>query len=81
MAIYTLAELETEITTYKAALTALAAGKTTQIGDQRLDRHDLPTVRDHLQWLDQQRGQLQAAGGEAPAPAAGRTYAANGRGR
>lgn len=80
MAIYTLVEVEAEIVIWKAALTALSLGKSTQIGDKRLDHYDIPAVRDHLQYLDQQRSQLQATGG-AILPAAGRTYAKNGRGR
>lgn len=80
MAIYTLAELETEISTYKAALSALAGGRTTKIGDKELTRHDIPTVREHLQYLDNQRDQLITSGGVAR-PAFGRTLASNGRGR
>lgn len=78
MAIYTLAEIETEITAYKAALTSLAAGKTTRIGDKELTRHDITAVRDHLLWLDSQRASLTATGG-TPAVAVGRTYGYNGR--
>lgn len=79
MALYTLAELETEISTYKAALSALSAGRSTKIGDKELTRHDIPTVRDHLQWLDQQRDQLSAC--PSPVAAVGRTYARTGRNR
>lgn len=78
MALYTLAELETEISVYKAALTGLAAGKSMQIGDKTLTRHDIPTVREHLQYLDSQRDQLITTGGNSR-PAFGRTFAANGR--
>jgi hypothetical protein len=80
MAIYTLAELETEISTYKTALTGLADGKTITMADKTLTRHDIPAMRDHLQWLDNQRSQLTATGGISAAPV-GRTYASNGRGR
>lgn len=79
MAIYTLAEIETEISTYKAALSALAAGRSTKIGDKELTRHDIPTVREHLQYLDQQRSALTASPSQSRAY--GRTYAQNGRGR
>ena len=79
MAIYTLAEIETEISTYKAALTGLAAGKSIQIGDKTLTRHDIPTVREHLQYLDQQRSALTAS--PAQSRAYGRTLAGNSRGR
>ena len=78
MALYTLAEIETEISTYKAALTTLAVGKSTTIGDKTITRHDIPAMRDHLQWLAQERDQLAATGGTI-APAVGRTYARNGR--
>ena len=79
MAIYTLAELELEISTYKSALTGIAAGKSMQIGDKTLTRQDIDAVRSHLQWLDQQRDSLLSC--PNPQPAYGRTYAVNGRNR
>ncbi len=78
MAIFTLAEIETEIATYKAALSALAAARTTKIGEKEVTRHDIPSLREHLEWLDNQRNTLIATGGTVPT-AAGRTYAKNGR--
>jgi len=77
MAIYTLAELETEISTYKEALSALAGGRTTKVGDKELTTHDIESVRSHLQWLDQQRDALLTTPNTRPA--FGRTYAQNGR--
>ncbi len=78
MALYTLAELDAEIAVYKAALSALAAGSRTRIGEKELWRHDIPSVRDHLQYLNLQRDQLTATGG-VPRTAFSRTYAKNGR--
>lgn len=77
MAIYTLAELETEISIYKAALSALAGGRTYKVGDKELTTQDIGPVRSHLQWLDQQRDALLTTPNARPAY--GRTYAQNGR--
>lgn len=77
MSIYTPAEIEAEITIYKAALSALASARTTKINDKEITRHDIPSLREHLQWLAGQRDSL-AVSGAASTPAAGRTYARNG---
>lgn len=74
MAIYTLEEIEAEISVYKNALTSLALNKTVTIGDKTLQRQDSEFVRSHLLWLDQQRSCLNST-------AVGRTYGKNGRNR
>lgn len=79
MALYTLAELETEITTWKAALSSLNHQAVVKIGDNEIHARDIDKVRSHLQWLDQQRDSALAC--STPAPAVGRTYARTGRNR
>ena len=78
MSIFTLAEIETDIVIYKAALSALASARTTKINDKEITRHEIPALREHLVWLDNQRNTLTATGGTV-LTAAGRTYARNGR--
>jgi hypothetical protein len=68
MAIFTPAELAEEITAWKAALRACAAGKSYAIGtgatNRSLTRQDLPEIRKQLEWLEQL--QNQAAGRSGP---------------
>lgn len=52
MAIFTRAEKQTHIDTWKAALLAVASGAEYTIGTRRLRRADLPDIQAHLDWLD-----------------------------
>lgn len=78
MAIYTLAELDAEISAFKKGLTALATAEMYKIesnGSSRtLQRSKMAEYRDHLSWLESQRATM--TGGTA-APCR-RTYARNG---
>lgn len=64
--LYTIDELTTEITAFKAALRSLAAGKSYTISNggssQSYTANDIDTVRNHLTWLQQQRAGLESAG-------------------
>lgn len=81
MAVFTVEELNTQITAYKAALLALATAQSYEFtsggSTRRLTRANLPEIRDTLQYLDNQL-QKVATGTDAPA---GRTYAKNAGGR
>ena len=79
MAIYTLAELEVEIPKWKIALSALNHQSRVVVDGKEVWARDIDKVREHLLWLSQQRDQLLS--NPTPAPAVGRTYAVNGRGR
>lgn len=58
MAIFTLSEVNAQITAWKAALTALSSGQEYTIGSRRLRRSDLPEVRETLEWLEGQKAAL-----------------------
>ena len=67
MAIFTRAEKQTHIDTWKAALLAVASGAEYTIGARRLRRADLPDIQNHLDWLDaQSTTEDQAAGRGSP---------------
>jgi hypothetical protein len=55
MAIFTSAELDAQLTAWKAALTALSTSKEYSIGSRRLRREDLSEVRSTLEWLEGER--------------------------
>ncbi len=59
MAIYTLEEIEQEISDWKAALNAVRHGKEYSMGTRRLVRSDLPEIREHLEWLAGQKTGLE----------------------
>ncbi|NOX35898.1 MAG: hypothetical protein GXP56_19580 [Deltaproteobacteria bacterium] len=59
MAIYTLEEIEQEISDWKAALNAVRHGKEYSMGARRLVRSDLPEIREHLEWLSSQKAGLE----------------------
>lgn len=63
MAIFTTAEIETQLTAWKAALTALATGKEYTIGTRRLRREDLSEVRGTLEWLEGERAKASLTDG------------------
>lgn len=80
MAIFTLAEIDEQITVYKAAYKAVASGAKITMESTAIERLSPTEIMKHLQWLDNQRDQLTATGG-IQARATGRTYARNaGRG-
>lgn len=66
MAIWTIEELDADITTWKAALRAVATGQEYDIGKRRLKRADLPEIRKTLKWLDEERDTLLAGCGSGP---------------
>ncbi len=67
MAIFTRAEKQQHIDTWKAALLAVSQGQEFTIGTRRLRRADLPSIQQHLDWLDRQSTvEDQAAGAGAP---------------
>lgn len=78
MALYTLEEIETEITRLKSIRSALTHQRSVRIGDKEYTARDIPEVVKELEWFDLERQKLTATGG-AVAPAVGRTYARNGR--
>lgn len=53
-AIYTREELQAEMSLWKKALSACATGKSYSIDGRSLTRHDLPSIRQHLAWLQDQ---------------------------
>jgi 3-deoxy-D-arabino-heptulosonate 7-phosphate (DAHP) synthase class II len=67
MAIFTLAEIETQIAAYKAALLAVANGKSFQMqagGSARTwTSEDTPEIRRTLEWLDSERTRLTIGSG------------------
>ena len=71
MPLFTPEELAAEITAWKAALRATAAGQEYEHNGRRLKRSDLAEIRNTLAWL-------QAEQETATGAAVGRTYAANG---
>uniref|UniRef100_I2Q2P8 Uncharacterized protein n=1 Tax=Desulfovibrio sp. U5L TaxID=596152 RepID=I2Q2P8_9BACT len=67
MAIFTRAEKQQHIDAWKAALLAVSEGQEFSIGTRRLRRADLPSIQQHLDWLDRQPTvEDQAAGRGAP---------------
>lgn len=67
--LYTIAELTTEITAWKACLTALAAGRSYTISNggssQSFTAQDIDVVRKQLEWFQSQRAELESAGRSA----------------
>ena len=58
MAIFTTAELDAQITAYKAALLACSHAQEYSIGARRFTKADLPEIRKTLDWLDQEKSKL-----------------------
>lgn len=68
MAIFTLAEINEQISAYKQSLIALATAQeyqyTTSSGNNRtLRRADLPEIRATLRWLGREKAALSGTGG------------------
>jgi len=67
MAIFTLAEIESQFTTWKAALLACAGGQSFRISngvtDRTYTRADLPEIRKTLEWLEGERQKLTIGSG------------------
>ncbi len=63
MAIFTLTEIEEQITAYKAALKAVSLGKEYTVEGKSLTRADLPEIRTTLEWLDSQRQGVSSGSG------------------
>jgi hypothetical protein len=64
MAIFTVQELDEQISAYKQALLALAVSQSYKMGDRQYVRADLPEIRKTLLFLDQERSKL--TGGFGP---------------
>jgi hypothetical protein len=62
MGIFTSAELDTQISAYKAALLACASGQSYRLSNGIVDRsftqNDLPEIRNTLNWLAQEKAAL-----------------------
>jgi len=58
MAIFTLSEVEEQISLYKQAIKALATAQEYRNGDMSVRRADLPELRTHLEWLERERQKL-----------------------
>jgi hypothetical protein len=67
MAIFTLAEIETQIAAYKQAHLTVAGGKSFRMMTGGIDRtwtsEDLPEIRKALEWLDSERTKLTIGSG------------------
>jgi hypothetical protein len=59
MAIFTLTEIDEQITAYKAALKAVSINKEYTFEGNSYTRADLHQIRKTLEWLDQERTKLQ----------------------
>lgn len=62
--IWTLAELDEQLTAYKAALLALSTSQSYRIGTRELTRADLPEIRSTLDYLAREQARL--VNGSAP---------------
>jgi len=67
MALYTTAEITAEIAAWKGALTALATAKSYTVSSggmtRTVTRENLPEIRAHLEWLEQQQAKASGTGG------------------
>lgn len=64
----TLAEKQTELSEWKAALRALRLGRGYSVGDRSLNRVDLPEVQRHVAILAREVAELQAEADGADNP-------------
>ena len=60
MAIFTSAEIDEQIASWKAALLAVAAGQEYMIQGRRLTRVDATDIRDMLAWLNAEKSAIEA---------------------
>jgi len=72
MAIFTLPELDAQMTAWKAALFACAKNQSYEIEGRTLTRADLPEIRKTLSWLDDERRTLLGQSGPFLLPASPR---------
>ena len=63
MSVFTLQELEEQITAFKKALMAISTGQEYSIGNRRMTRADLPEIRKTLEWLAGDKHKLLGQGG------------------
>lgn len=63
MAIYTLSEIDEELSALKAAVKALTLGKEYTAGGKTLKREDLFQIREQMKWLDSQRKEMLSGTG------------------
>lgn len=70
MAIFTLQELDEQITAYKQALLALSVSQSYRMAGREYVRADLPEIRKTLQFLDLEKSKL--TGGSGPKFVTGR---------
>ena len=62
MAAYTLAEVNAELTLWKAALSACSRKQEYTIGDRSLTYADLPEIRQTIDWLESKQTRLTSGG-------------------
>ncbi len=70
MAIFTIQELDEQISAYKQALLTLAVSQSYKLAGREYVRADLPEIRETLQFLDQEWSNL--TGGSGPKFVVGR---------
>ncbi|MBA2881825.1 hypothetical protein HNR65_002156 [Desulfosalsimonas propionicica] len=58
MSCFTIAELDEQITAYKAALKAVSINQEYTVGGRRFSRADLPEIRKTLEWLGTERSRM-----------------------
>ena len=63
MSVFTLQEIEEQITAFKRALMAISTGQEYSIGNRRMTRADLPEIRNTLDWLAAEKRKIQTQGG------------------
>ena len=63
MSIWTEDELLEQITEWKAALLAASKSKSYTIGGRTLTTHDLPQIREQLEWLNAQLSMVRTGTG------------------
>jgi len=71
--LFTAAELDAQITAYKQALLDLASGKSVRLStggsDRQFTSEDAPEIRKTLEWLQNERANLQIGSGPQFLPA------------
>ncbi len=64
--VFSLEELEAQITEFKAALMAVSYAQDYSIGNRRYTRADLPEIRNTLEWLNSYRNKIAAGCASGP---------------
>lgn len=61
MTAWTLAEVESQLTEWKAALTAVSRNQSYSIEGRAMTRAQLPEIRKTIDWLERKHGELSSA--------------------